>query len=298
MIVRPKPGLWQVAFAVRGSILPRIAGRLASIAVICVFAVLAAQARPGMFAQISAIPFTLIGIALSIFMSFRNNACYDRWWEGRKLWGSLVIAIRSLARRVTTLDEGDRAFILNGVSGFTAGLAARLRDRDEIAAIVAHSGEGPWRGAVNPCDRLLTEIGRRCLTLTQAEKIGAIHHSLIEEQLHLLAQVQAGCERIALTPVPFSYSLLLHRTAYIFCLALPFALAGTLGWWTPLPVLLVSYTFFGLDALGDQLEDPFGMEPNDLPLDAMARTVEREMLSALGECDLPPAIAPVNYLLN
>ena len=297
MIVRPKPGLWEVAFAVSGSILPRIAGRLAVIAVIAVAAVLAAGAHPGLFAQISAIPFTLIGIALSIFMSFRNNACYDRWWEGRKLWGSLVIACRSLARRVSILDEAERRFVLTGAAGFAAGLAARLRGTDEVAAIAGHC-ESPEVTAVNPTDALLYGIGRRCLMLMQDGRIAPIHHSLIEEQLHLMAQVQAGCERIALTPVPFSYSLLLHRTAYIFCLALPFALAGTLGWWTLLPVLLVSYTFFGLDALGDQLEDPFGLEPNDLPLDAMARTIEREMLAILGDTDLPPPLAPVGDVLR
>ena len=97
-----------------------------------------------------------------------------------------------------------------------------------------------------------------------ADAINPVHYSVLEGQLTLLSQVQGGCERIANTPVPFAYSLLLHRTAYTFCLTLPFALAGNLGWWTLLPVLLVSYTFFGLDALSDQLEDPFGVEPNDL----------------------------------
>ncbi len=298
MIVRPKPGLKEILFAVSGSILPRIAGRLLTIAAISVAAILAARGHPGLFVQISAIPFTLIGIALSIFMSFRNNACYDRWWEGRKLWGSLVIACRSIARRVSTLEPGDRDFVLRGLCGFTAGLAARLRGGDEVSAIEAHCGQGPWRGAVNPTDALLSRIGAWGLGLMEAGRIGPIHHSLLEEQFHLLAQVQAGCERIALTPVPFSYSLLLHRTAYIFCLALPFALAGTLGWWTLLPVLLVSYTFFGLDALGDQLEDPFGLEPNDLPLAAMTRTIEREMLSALGDDPLPPPIEPVARVLQ
>ncbi|WP_454798200.1 bestrophin family protein [Novosphingobium lindaniclasticum] len=298
MIVRPKPRLREVAFAVHGSILPRILGRLFSIAAIGVVAVLAARSHPGLFAQISAIPFTLIGIALSIFMSFRNNACYDRWWEGRKLWGSLVIACRSFARRIATLDEADRQFLLKGCIGFAAGLAARLRGGEEVAAIAGPCGRGTWNDAVNPTDALLVQMGRRCLDLMQQERIGAIHHSLIEEQLHLMAQVQAGCERIAQTPVPFSYSLLLHRTAYIFCLALPFALAGSLGWWTLLPVLLVSYTFFGLDALGDELEDPFGLEPNDLPLDAMARTIEREMLSALGETDLPAPVAAREHRLS
>jgi putative membrane protein len=92
--------------------------------------------------------------------------------------------------------------------------------------------------------------------------------------------------------------LLLHRTALLFCLLLPFALAPTLGWWTPLLVLIVSYTFFGLDALGDQLEDPFGTDDNDLPLDAMVRTIERELLFAMGRAELPPPLTAVRYHLT
>ncbi|HWU04679.1 MAG TPA: bestrophin family ion channel, partial [Novosphingobium sp.] len=99
------------------------------------------------------------------------------------------------------------------------------------------------------------------------------------------------------TPVPFGYSLLLHRTAHVFCLTLPFALAGNLGWWVLLPGLLVGYTFFGLDALGDQLEEPFGTEPNDLPIDALVRVIERDALSALGGGTVPPPLAPVDHLL-
>lgn len=298
MIVRSRPGLFDVAFAVQGSILPRITGRLAIIALVSAIAVVASRYHPGIFAEMSAIPFTLIGIALSIFLSFRNNSCHDRWWEGRKLWGSLVIACRSFARRIATLDEADRRFFLYGLCGFTAGLAARLRGADEQAAIAAHCGEGDWSAAVNPTDRLLHELGRRCLQLMRSGRIDPIHYSQLEEQLQLLSQVQAGCERILLTPLPYSYSLLLHRTLYIFCLALPFALAGSLGWWTLLPALLVSYTFFGLDALGDQLEDPFGLEPNDLPLDAITRTVEREMLSLLPGTELPPQLEPNAYVLT
>jgi putative membrane protein len=79
---------------------------------------------------------------------------------------------------------------------------------------------------------------------------------------------------------------------------LPFALAGSLDWWTLLPVLLTAYTFFGLDALGHELEDPFGVEPNCLPLYAMKRTIERDMLSLLGEEDLPPPLEPHKSVLS
>ena len=298
MIVRARPGLREVLFALHGTILVQIVWRLLAIALVSAIAVLAAEVWPGMFAQVSAIPFALLGIALSIFMSFRNNACYDRWWEGRKLWGGLIIACRSFARLASTLDEADRTPMLRSLCGFTLGLAARLRGRDEIGAITHWCGDGPWARSPNPIDAVLHQLGEYCLRLAAGGRINPIHHSLLEAQIGALSQVQAGCERIATTPLPFTYSLILHRASYIFCLLLPFALAGALGWWTLVPVLLASYTFFGLDALGDQLEDPFGLEPNDLPLDAMARTVEREMLALIGGEEIPPPIEPVQYVLT
>lgn len=297
MIVRPKPRLMDIALAWRGSILPRLVGRLAAITIISAAAVLFAQWRPGTFSQISAIPFTLIGLALSIFMSFRNNACYDRWWEGRKLWGQLIIASRSFARQTAALDLAERKPLLHGLCGFAGGLAARLRGEEEAAAIGRWSQVRDWTALPNPTDAVLRDIGFQCLTLAREGRISDIHYSVLETTLTELCHVQGGCERIAATPLPFAYSLLLHRTAHIFCLALPFALAGTLGWWTPLPVLLVSYTFFGLDALGDELEDPFGADPNDLPLDTMTRIVERDLLAALGERELPPPILPDKHFL-
>jgi len=298
MIVRSQPSFKDVLLTVHGSILPRIKGRLATIALVSVAAILAAGEHPGIFSRISAIPFTLIGIALSVFMSFRNDACYARWWEARKLWGDLIIACRSLARQASTLDLEQRSYLLNGLCGFAAGLAARLRGSDEPGAIKLWCDIGAAAQGPNPTNAVLEQIGRYCLKLMQDQKISAIHYSVLEGQITALSTVQGGCERIASTPVPFAYSLLLHRTALTFCLTLPFALAGSLDWWTLLPVLLVAYTFFGLDALGHQLEDPFGLEPNALPLYAIRRTVEREMLALLGSDEIPPSLEPRNYTLQ
>jgi len=298
MIVRSQPSFKDILFTVNGSILPRILGRLTTIAFVSLVAVLAAREHPGIFARISAIPFTLIGIALSVFMSFRNNACYARWWEGRKLWGDLIIACRSFARQVSTLSPEDRRFLLHGLCGFSAGLAARLRNADEPAAIKLWCDIGRDFHGPNPTNAVLDLIGKRCLLLMQNGTISPIHYSVLEGQLTQLSIVQGGCERIASTPVPFAYSLLLHRTALTFCITLPFALAGSLDWWTLLPVLLVAYTFFGLDALGHELEDPFGLKPNALPLYAMRRTVEREMLSLLGCEEIPPQLQPRNNILS
>lgn len=265
---------------------------------VSILAVLLVRWHPEVFAQLGAMPFTLIGIALSIFMSFRNNACYDRWWEARKLWGQLIIETRSFARQTMDLDPVRREPLLLRMCGFAHGLAARLRDQDEIGRIAPWAGETIIDSGPNPTDALLREIGRRCSRLATDGVISDIRYSVLEQRLTALSGVQAGCERIKTTPLPFAYTLLLHRTAYLFCVLLPFALAGALGWWTPLLVITICYTFFGLDALGDELEDPFGPEMNDLPLDAMVRVVERELLDALGRTDLPPLLEPVDHLLS
>ena len=109
--------------------------------------------------------------------------------------------------------------------------------------------------------------------------------------------MHTACERLANTPLPFAYTLLVYRTAWLYCLLLPVGLTGSLGWATPIVVALVAYTFFGLDALGDELEEPFGTEPNDLPLDAMVRAVDRIVHHALGE-PMPQALAPDGYWLR
>jgi putative membrane protein len=187
--------------------------------------------------------------------------------------------------------------LLEGLCGFSAGLAARLRGSDEVAAIGRHRRPGDWSMAPNPTDAALLAVGRRCRELVAIGAIDPIHHSVLETQLSEMAHVQGGCERIKTTPLPFSYSLLLHRTAYAFCVLLPFALAPSLGWWTPLPTFLVSYAFFGLDALGDELSDPFGVEQNDLPLDSMVRTIERDLLHAAGHHALPPPLMAQDFIL-
>lgn len=298
MIVRERPNALQVMFALRGSILPSIARPLACMLVISLLAVALHHLHPQFLSGLATTPFTLMGLSLSIFMSFRNTACFNRWWEGRVLWGRLIIASRSFSRQVSALPLDRRAPLLEGLAAFALGLAARLRARDEIAALATHMPRGAWTSAPNPTDAALATIGRRCAELVTAGVIDPMRYSVLETQLNTLSEVQGGCERINGTPLPFAYSLLLHRTAYAFCGFLPFALVPALDWWTPIPTLLISYAFFGLDALGDELGNPFGFDPNDLPLDALARTVEREMLHAAGHADLPPGLRPQDHLLT
>lgn len=281
MVHRKQPNLRDILFTVHGSIIPAIIWRLAAIGLVCVLAVLAAEWHPGIFARISAMPFTLIGIALSVFMSFRNSTCYARWWDGRQLWGQVIVACRGIARASAALPSQHRDRLLLSLCGYVAGLAARLRHQNELAAIQAWLPEAALAGRPNPTDRVLRDAGAALIAQNAQGHLRDIPWSVIEGYMDQLSIAQAGCERIASTPVPFAYSLLLHRTALVFCLLLPFALAGSLGWWTLLPVLLVAYTFFGLDALSHQLEDPFCDAMNALPLDALRDTIQREMQDAM-----------------
>jgi len=299
MIVHPRPDVLRVLFTLKGSIVKRIALRCLMVTLLAALIVLVERHFPAFFYPVSATPFTLLGLSLSIFMSFRNNACYDRWWEGRKAWGKLIIETRSFVRESAVIaDQPLRAELLRNLCGFAHGLNARLRNENEVDAT------RPWLNAAAPvaehnvCDGILRDIGTRCSQLAEQGQISEWRYTLLEQRLAGLTEVQATCERIKGSPLPFPYTLLLHRTIYIFCLLLPFALAEPLGWLAPLFTTIVGYTFFGLDAIGNELEDPFGRDENDLPMDAMVRTVERDVLGALGVEPLPPALLPVDYVLS
>ena len=297
MIVRPKPNLLGILFSLKGSIAKRIALRSLLVTLLASVIVLVETLHPAYFSKVNATPFTLLGLSLSIFMSFRNNACYDRWWEGRKQLGQMVIDVRSLIRETQVLsDPVERASLLRSLCGFAHGLIARLRHEDEAQAIT------PWStfqaNHPNLPDNLLQRVGARFSELAGQGVISEWRYTQLEARLVSLSQVQASCERIKSTPLPFPYTLLLHRTIYLFCILLPFAMAEPLGWLTPVFTAIVSYTFFGLDEIGDDLEDPFGFDENDLPCNAILRTLEREVLAALGATDLPPPLEPVEYVLT
>ena len=297
MIVYSRPDLLRVLFTLKGSIITRIAPRCLSLTALAALIVLIERHYPALFYPVSATPFTLLGLSLSIFMSFRNNACYDRWWEGRKAWGRLLIESRSFIREsVVITDPALRAELLRSLVGFAHALNARLRNEEERP--VAQPWLAQTSASHNLCDSILQGIGAHCSRLAQQQAISEVRFTQLEQRLVGLSEVQATCERIKTTPLPFPYTLLLHRTIYIFCLLLPFALAEPLGWLAPLFTTLVSYTFFGLDAIGNELEDPFGRDENDLPTDALVRALERDVLGALGHEPLPPVLAPVEHVLS
>ncbi|WP_338586347.1 bestrophin family protein [Pseudomonas sp. MAG733B] len=299
MIVRPKPNLIGVLTSLKGSIAKRIARRSLMVTLLASAIVLIETLHPSYFSKVSATPFTLLGLSLSIFMSFRNNACYDRWYEARKAWGDVIVETRSMIRETLIIQDASvRHQILSNLCGFAHALNARLRKENELAASGDWLQPMPKGSTSDVTGQILLNVGQQCSTLNESATISDWRYTIMANHLANLTRSQAVCERIKNTPLPFPYTLLLHRTIYLFCILLPFAMAEPLGWLTPVFTAIVSYTFFGLDAIADELEDPFGRDENDLPTDAIVRNIERDILDALGVTELPPQLEPVDFVLN
>lgn len=226
MIVRSKPNLINVLISLKGSIAKRIALRSLLVTLLASAIVFIETLYPTYFSRVNATPFTLLGLSLSIFMSFRNNACYDRWYEARKALGTLVTEVRSMIRETQAIkDSRQRGKILRDLCGFAHALNARLRQEDQLSAAGTWLSQLPSAQAPNVPDSILRHVGQQCSILAESGAISEWRYTLMANHLSSLTNAQTVCERIKSTPLPFPYTLLLHRTSYMFCILLPFAMA-------------------------------------------------------------------------
>lgn len=227
--------------------------------------------------------FAILGISLAIFHGFCNNAAYDRFWEGRKLWGTLVWLSRNIARQVMTLPNVSmaekQAFIRHQIA-FVHSLRQQLRGEDNTANLQRLLTVEEQQAVVgqNFIALRLTQIMGQMLANWQAEqKIDVWQWQSLDNTLGEIAHIQAGCERINNTPIPYAYFVLLHRTVYLYCFMLPFGLGNTIGWVTPFVVSFVGYTFMALNEIVDEISEPFGTGENELPLGMMCDTIETQL---------------------
>lgn len=306
MIVRPRPHLLELFFIIKGSIVLRIMPLLVFVATLSAAVVSAYTFRPDWLPRFDGGPFALLGITLSIFLAFRNNACYERWWEARKIWGEFVLTCRSLGRLSVILDEPGggvsitRQQLLKFSIAYAHALLVQLRpdsSRQVLQAMLPTDLLQAVHTSRNPPEAILRAMQQLLVQGLQDKKIDVIQFQMLDELVQKLAQAQASCERIQNTPIPFGYTLLLHRTAYTFCFLLPFCFANTLGWATPFVTALAAYTLFGLDALGNELEEPFSLGANALPINALTDVIEIDLREALGEKDIPPLPTPRDFVL-
>ena len=309
MIVRQHPNVMSLLFTIHGSIVPRLLPVIAGVALFSTLIVVLHHYEIVVVPHFSLAPFTILGIALSLFLGFRNQAAYDRWWEARKLWGEMVYKIRSLARSSETLlgldaehsEAGEvRNQLLRWVAAHGHVLRGALRQEDIRLDLQAWLTEDEIQHLfthTNPADYCLRRAGRLVGQMYRTGNIDSIGLRILDEHLTELSRVQAACERISNTPLPFAFTLLTHRTAFIYCYSLPFALVAPMGFYAVLFTALVTYTFLGLDLLSQELEGPFGREANDLPLDALCRINDISIAESLGKVP-PPVLQPIDYVLH
>ncbi|HHO51478.1 MAG TPA: hypothetical protein ENK18_11530 [Deltaproteobacteria bacterium] len=252
-------------------------------------------------------PFTILGVALSIFLGFRNDACYQRWWEGRKLWGQLVNSSRSYTRQVLTLVGGEdpevrvyQRALVHRMIAYVHGLRLHLREQpqwEELGMFLAAAERQELADERNKPIALLHSMARRHRTALDRGWIDVFHLPILEQTLTELTDIQGACERIKNTPVPLSYTELTHRVVAVYVLFLPLGIIGSVGALSPLVVTIIAYAFLGLDAVGSQIENPFEEDPNDLPLTQLSRMIENDLRVRLGETDLRPEIEPSGGIL-
>ena len=290
MIVRSHLHWFRLLFVWRGSVLPYITTRLLLVVLVAVCSVLSRSWWMSEHAAsaLSIPPFTLMGIALAIFLGFRNSVSYERFWEARKQWGALLIAARSLTREVASLSTDIELHkrVARTLAAFTYALKHQLRgtdSRSDLACRLQPHQLERVLAARYPTSVILLNLAEELCAAQKSGQFSDLQLQSMDRNLNLLTEASGACERIANTPIPYTYRVLMNRTVMVYCLLLPIGLSTSIGWLTPLIATFVAYTFLALDVTGEQIEEPFGTEPNDLALASMCHAIEVSVCELVGE---------------
>ncbi|MFG6515723.1 bestrophin family protein [Sulfitobacter sp. TB366] len=301
MIVRDLPTTSRLFFVTQGSVVPKIIGKIFGVALISAIALLVDRFLIEI-PRVSISAMSVFGIALSLFLGFRNNAAYERWWEARKLWGSIIADVRCLGRDSLIFIKNDasrKEFVSLSVAfaHFSRGGLRRADVSEDILKWIDEEEFKSLSGHQNPPDATLRSMATTISNAIDKDEISNVGQLRISSTLSSLGNAQAGCERISSTPLPFVYSLLIRRTTYLYCWLLPFALVEAASWLTPIFTAVVGYVFFGLQEVTHELENPYSNAQNGLPLDAMCRTIEISASEAL-KMTPPDILEPKSYVLT
>jgi putative membrane protein len=220
------------------------------------------------------------GAVVALILAFRANTAYARFWEARTIWGSLVNASRNLARLLDRHAGAAGRPLIPWVAVFAHALRTRMRDEavDIGGKGLLSTGDLTWlQQAPHPvlaaADVLSTGIAR----LQQRRQLEPLMAQRAELLVGEMVNCLGGCERIRKTPTPLGYVLLIERLVAVYLISLPFALVARAGWTTPLLTMAISYPVLMLDALAIELDDPYGHDPNDLPLTQITEVIEHDV---------------------
>ncbi|MEG5064240.1 bestrophin family ion channel [Microcoleus sp. B3-A4] len=280
-----RPSWFKIALQVRGSVIPSILPRVLLCGGFGVFiSLLHFFKLPVSMPILSSI---VPSIVLGLLLVFRTNTAYERFWEGRRFWGTLNNNIRNLARQIwVAIEEKDPQDIIEKKSALrllvALAVAMKLHLRQELVnpelePLMSPARYQKLKSMNNPPleiafwieDYMHEQYERNCLDVYQL--------TAMKELLNSMIDVLGGCERILKTPIPLAYAIHLKQLLLLYCLALPFQMVKDLGWGTGLVVALISFTLYGIEEIGIEIENPFGHDANDLPLDNMCAAMQRNM---------------------
>jgi putative membrane protein len=253
-------------------------------------------------------PFTLVGTGLSILLVFRNNESYGRYWEARTLWGQVLANCRSFARSALTLSRPDasrpgahddlvspeleharRDLVLRTIA-FLHSLPPTLRgdsaaeaDFDALAEFLPPGEIETLRAQKNVPAAILHTQGERIADAWHRDFFHPQHVPILDELLSDLTLSYGGCEKIARTPIPPAYGFLARSMVWVFVTLLPFGFVSELGWKTLFLAPLVAFLFGALQRFGEEVEHPFELKHDGLPLDSLSKSLEAELRQRLGE---------------
>ncbi|NJB86969.1 putative membrane protein [Lewinella marina] len=239
------------------------------------------------YLQVDSTVFSLLAVILSIFLGFRTTTAYDRWWEARKQWGALVNNCRNLAIYVDSMwppaDLAIRRFMAKSIANFCLALAEHLRQGTRLEQLVDLSEEevGYYTTKDHVPNFIALRIYQRIAAAHREGTISEGDYLNIKAQHQSLLDILGACERIKKTPIPFSYAVYLKVFVTAYAVLLPFGLSEQFGWGTVPLTMLIAFALLGVELMGEEIEDPFGRDCNDLPTGDIAHTIKRNVFEIL-----------------
>jgi putative membrane protein len=231
---------------------------------------------------------SLLGFAISMLLVFRTNTAYDRWWEGRKLWGSLVNNSRNLAIKLNVMlhenDLASRTFFKQIIPLYALSLQRHLHKESTLFELdeKAHPELPNLNSVQHVPNKVAESIIKNIHLLYKDQKISGEQLLFLNNELQSFTDVCGACERIKNTPIPYSYSAFIKKFIFIYVLSLPLGLAFTLGLYAIPVTTFIFYVLASLELIAEEIEDPFGKDSNDLPMVKMAENIKKNVNDIFG----------------
>lgn len=228
---------------------------------------------------------SLLGFIIGLLLVFRTNTAYDRWWEGRKQWGALVNVSRNFALKLKAHVKDP--IVLHELLQLDASYALVLRNHlrllspSEMLQDVPNFLIIPKKLNHLP-NHLASAMQERLFQQEEAQKLSTAAYLTLLQDLEKFTNICGACERIRKTPIPYTYNIFLKKFIFVYIITMPFSFVSDFGYWSALVTVFTFYTFASLELIAEEIEDPFGLDSNDLPTDDLAETIKKNIIEIEG----------------